>query len=114
MNQGQTQRRKQYQLWGSYFLMGAALMFLSQWFAVSRILSDLISVLYIASMMVLNAISRPQGEWRSRIPELVSMLVLAGVALIVTFIIWGDLRYIFSITLLLWGGWFLTRSAIPR
>ncbi len=112
MNQGQTQRRRHYQLWGGYFLIGGALMFLGEWFAVPRILSDGARVVYIVGMVVLTAISQPLGEWRSRLPELVTMLVLAGVALVVPFIIGGDLRYTFPIMLFLWGSWFLTRSAL--
>ncbi|MDP9311234.1 MAG: hypothetical protein M3R24_10160 [Chloroflexota bacterium] len=114
MDQHQTQRRKHYQLWGSYFMIGSLLTSLMQWFAIPHILISLVVVLYSTGMLVLNVISQPSGTWHDWLPEMVWMLALAALTVMLTYIMSGDMRYLYTSIWLVWGVWLLTRSVLRR
>ena len=112
MDQRQTQRRRHYQVWGCYFILGSLLTSLMHWFALPLILISLVVMLYSMGMLVLNVISQPRGAWHDWLPEMVWMLVLAALTVMLTYIIWSDMRYLYTSIWLVWGVWLLMRSTL--
>ncbi len=110
MSQGQAQRRRHYQDWGTYLLIGSVGWALNDWLGIPSIVSWFGMVLYVVGMYIINQTVKRPPLGPSMLPDLIALLVLSIIALVPTVLLAGNLQYMLPSLWLLWGWWCLLRS----